>query len=128
MAQLGQYCFAIGLMIITSMLMFRNSKLRRDLHAKNPLKEVRDEFSKLENTPHGTIQKMEVRLYDYEREVQARIENTMILLDQLLHEAHEETDRIHKALHEMKAMRELNSLSRGSYLTSQDDAANQKAA
>ncbi|MEX0728993.1 MAG: hypothetical protein WEB58_07490 [Planctomycetaceae bacterium] len=44
------------------------------------------------------LQRMEVRLYDYSREVEARIESRLAMLDHLMVEAQRETDRLEELL------------------------------
>ncbi|MFN0195588.1 MAG: hypothetical protein ACKVT0_02510 [Planctomycetaceae bacterium] len=44
------------------------------------------------------LQKMEVRMYDYSREVEARIGTQLAVLDRLMNEAQRETDRLEELL------------------------------
>ena len=57
--------------------------------------------------PLGSLQDMEARLHDYGREVEARVDNKLLLLDALLQEVATERQRLEHLLQESRETRTL---------------------
>ena len=51
-----------------------------------------------ERSAESEVRKLDVRVHNYEREVEGRVQTTLTLLDRLLLEADQETERLHGLL------------------------------
>lgn len=74
----------------------------RRLRQRDPLKEIRQEAAAVHKSPQGLIQEMELRLYDFGRGAEARIENHLAVLDRLIVEADREIARLEAILAESR--------------------------
>lgn len=86
----------VGLMLLGG------SRRAAALRRRDPLTEVRHERVKHAESPQGLIEALEVRLHDYGRSVEARIENRLTVLDQLILEADQEIARLEAILAEAR--------------------------
>ncbi|MDA0832519.1 MAG: hypothetical protein O2955_21905 [Planctomycetota bacterium] len=69
----------------------------------NTIAEAARDRTEAVQSQHQFLQKLEVRLYDYSREVEGRIESRLAILDQLMVEAQRETDRLEELLERTQA-------------------------
>lgn len=87
--------------------LFQGAKSRRNLAARDSLGEAQSEVRAMESSARGIVQQMEVRAYDYSREVEARIDNRLAVLDQLIVDADHEIERLQQLLHQSAVDRDL---------------------
>ncbi len=92
-----------GLLAVAAVCMgyslFQGAKSRRRLAAQDALTDAKAEVHAMETSALGVVQQLEVRAYDYSREVEARIDNRLAVLDQLIIDADQEIDRLQQLLH-----------------------------
>jgi len=74
---------------------FRNQRRIRD---RNPLNEAQQEMTRLEQNQFNRLNQLEIKLYEYGREVEARSDDRLHLLDELLQEADREINRLRQQL------------------------------
>lgn len=85
----------IGLaMLCTGFVLFRGSRRLRNSRTRNPQKESERDFLRAEQTVEARIQKLEVRLLEYEREVDAKINTKIKTLQQLILTAEKQIARL----------------------------------
>ncbi|MBT6155014.1 MAG: hypothetical protein HOL01_00660 [Planctomycetaceae bacterium] len=95
----GPQLILLGLAIVViGFLLRRSFTLGKKSRERDPAAEVRAEMRAAEQAAESGIRKMEVRLYDYGREVEGRVQTTLTLLNRLILEADEETGRLHELL------------------------------
>ena len=73
--------------IVLGFVMWRSGSAWRMKSRLDPVKQAKNEIHSALNSPLGKLHEMEARLYDYGREVEARIENRMLALRHLIEEA-----------------------------------------
>jgi hypothetical protein len=78
-----------------------SAKARR-IRQRDPLKEVHRDAVAAQKSPQGLVQEMELRLYDFGRSAEARIENHLAVLDRLIVEADREIARLEGILAESR--------------------------
>jgi hypothetical protein len=88
--------FAIGYSLLKS------SRPRQDRRGKDSLAAAHEEVQSLESSARGIVQKLEVRAYDYSRDVEARIDNRLSVLDRLIVDADREIERLQAMLAESR--------------------------
>ena len=71
---------------------------KNSAEATRLLRELEREKEQRSHTPEGLIQEMELRLYDYGREVEGRVETTLHVLDRLIRDAEHEIGRLEEVL------------------------------
>lgn len=95
-----------GLLLIAGAAMMwslmQTRRRLRQVQQKDAVKDFRAELEAIENSAHGLVQKMEVRLHDEFRSVEARIGNRMTVLDQLILDADREIQRLTVMLEESR--------------------------
>ncbi|MCH9653179.1 MAG: hypothetical protein K0U86_05290 [Planctomycetes bacterium] len=74
---------------------FRNQRRVRD---RNPLHEAQQELTQIEQSQLNRLNQLEIKLYEYGREVEARTDNRLRVLDELLQEADREINRLRQQL------------------------------
>jgi hypothetical protein len=82
--------------------LFQGTLHRRRLAKQDSLQDALSDVHALESSARGIVQKLEVRAYDYSREVEARIDNRLSVLDQLIVDADREIDRLQAMLAESR--------------------------
>lgn len=92
MVLLGLTILVIGFLLRRTFVQGKRSRER------DPAAEVRQEMRAAERAAETGIHKLEVRLHNYGREVEGRVQTTLTLLDRLIVEAEQETDRLHGLL------------------------------
>ena len=91
----------LGLLILTAGFMLRRSVvLGRRSRNRDVAAEVRHEMHQAEQSVASRMQGLEVRLYDFEREVEAKMESRFAQLDQLIVEADGVIDRLRHQIRE----------------------------
>lgn len=94
----GLQLVVLGLFVLTVAWMVRRSiGLRRRGRSPHPSAAFRDEIRPAQDA-ESRIRELEVRLYDYERDVEGRIETRLTLLDRLIEEADREIDHLQHLL------------------------------
>ena len=93
----AQFVLLVLLGLTTAMLLWRGHRRRTQAAGRDMPDEVRREFSQA-RAGSAEIQRLESRLYDFDREVEGRVETTLALLDRLIEEAEDEITRLEDAL------------------------------
>ncbi len=94
---------AIGVAVVSlGYSLYRGACYRRKLQGQDPIRETLDDVRAMESSARGLVQKLEVRAYDYSREVEARIDNRLSVLDQLIVDADREIERLQALLAESR--------------------------
>lgn len=84
----GSQLALLGLAVIVLGLTLRRGMLRaRRIEERDPLREVKQEFQVTEQRPEAMLGRMEIRVHEYAREVEARIQARLAVLDQLIQDA-----------------------------------------
>ncbi|HBN78201.1 MAG TPA: hypothetical protein DD473_20800 [Planctomycetaceae bacterium] len=96
---------AAGILLTSGMLMWRGSASQNRISRRDPLRENEREQQKKSKSPEGLLHEMEVRLFDYGREVEGRVETTLNVLDRLIIDAESEIDRLEDLLNLSRADR-----------------------
>lgn len=95
----GVESVVLGIAILFVVFLMRRSAIKK-LRAgdRDLVADVRAEFLLAETKGTSKAEKLELRLYDYSREVEARIETRITLLDQLVVAADKEVSRLESLL------------------------------
>ena len=97
----GQQMIILGLLIlVTGFVLRRSAMLNKRSRARDPAAEVRTEVRNAERAAGNWIHNLEVRMHDYSREVEGRIETNLARLDQLIVAADSECDRLSQLIQE----------------------------
>ena len=90
---------SVGLLFLAAgVMLWRVSRQRQRLQQQDPLRELEREIRLREQSPETLIHEMEVRLFDYGREVEGRVETTLHVLDRLILDAELEIQRLETLL------------------------------
>jgi len=85
----------IGLtMLVIAFLVRRSVTLHKRTSGRDVAGEVRRDMLAAEKTVASRIAKLEVRLHDYDRDVNGRIQTKLAMLDRLIEEADQEIDKL----------------------------------
>lgn len=87
-----------GLSLVTAWLLHRGARRRGAAAQRDLPAEVRAEVRANERSSAGRLGEMEIRLHEYGREVEARMETRLAVLDRLLREADREIVRLTRLL------------------------------
>lgn len=87
-----------GMMFLVGYFLWRSSAMRSRIAKQDPLRDMHREIEARSNSPESLIHDMEVRLFDYGREVEGRIETTLSVLDRLIVDADQEIGRLEDLL------------------------------
>ena len=91
----GPQIVLLGLLIlVVGFLLRRSFTLNKRSRKRDPAAEIRNEMMEAERSATSGIRKLEIRLYDYGREVEGRVQTTLTLLDRLILEADQESHRL----------------------------------
>lgn len=91
----GPQLILLGLAILViGFLLRRSFTLGKRSRERDPAAEARAEMRAAERSAESGIRKLEVRLHNYGREVEGRVQTTLTLLDRLILEADQETERL----------------------------------
>lgn len=83
---------------LVALLMRRSAKRVMKSKNRDVLSEVQSEMRDAERSHVAAIQRSEVRVYDFHREVQGRVDGTLALLEELVAQADKEIDRLEQLL------------------------------
>ncbi len=89
-----------GLLIGTSWLLRRGHVQRLKSQRSDPLGEARQWATACEKSPQTELARLEVRLLDLARESEARVSNRIAVLQELVRQADDVSDRIERLLNE----------------------------
>lgn len=93
-----------GSMILLAIFLLRRTAVRsKRSRNRDVLTEVRDDFRKTEKSAARNIQRLEVRLYDYGREIEGQVQTRMSMLERLLEDAEHEAARLRQVLADSRA-------------------------
>ncbi len=94
----GQLILSGLLLLVVAFVLRRSFSQSKASRKRDPLQEAQAEIHAAENGVASTINNMELRLHDYAREVEGRIETKLVLLDRLLSEFDEKLARAEAVL------------------------------
>jgi hypothetical protein len=95
----GPQLILLGLAILViGFLLWRSFTLGKKSRERDPAAEARAEMRAAERSAESEVRKLEIRLHNYGREVEGRVQTTLTLLDRLILEADQETERLHGLL------------------------------
>lgn len=83
----GQMILGGLLMLVVAFMLRRSFTQSKASSRRDPLREAREEIRAAETSYASAINKQEIKLHDYSREVEGRIESRITLLNRLLIEA-----------------------------------------
>ncbi|QGQ22850.1 hypothetical protein F1728_09235 [Gimesia benthica] len=86
------------LILVIAWSLRRNFRAQHKSKNRDPLEEARSELTSMEQNQMNRLNQLEVKLYDYGREVEARSEDRLRVLDELLQEADQEINRLRTQL------------------------------
>ncbi|GAB4157078.1 MAG: hypothetical protein Tsb009_34100 [Planctomycetaceae bacterium] len=92
----GFQSMLLGVAILFVALLMRRSAVRRSRKSRmsDPVQEVRLAFAKAEKEGRSELEKLEMRLYEFSREMEAGMETRLARLDQLVQQADKEIARL----------------------------------
>ncbi len=93
----------VALLALAGYFLMRRIWLRQRQDQGTSYDAVKKLIASREQSPEGILRQMEVRLYDFDREVQARVQNTLTSLDLLVTEARTEAERLESLLQQVHA-------------------------
>ncbi len=89
----------IGLgMLVTGFVVLRGGRKLQQSRGRNLLNESKQEIIRTEQTVESRVQKMEVRLLEYQREVEGQVSTKMATLQQLVLSAETQISRLEELL------------------------------
>ena len=94
---------AIGLSLLALIFILRRTVLRpRLFERRRPFAETDDRNDSLELSGAAVVEKLEVRLFDFAREVEGRMQTKIAVLDRLIVDADREIIRLEQVLAESR--------------------------
>lgn len=87
-----------GLMLIVAWALRKTFRNQRRVRDRDPLHEAQQEMRGLEQSQFNRLNQLEIKLYEYGREVEARSDDRIRVLDKLLQEADREINRLRQQL------------------------------
>lgn len=87
-----------GLILVVAWALRKSFRNQRRIRDRNPLGEAQHEISKIEQSQFNRLNQLEIKLYEYGREVEARTDDRLRILDELLQEADREINRLRQQL------------------------------
>jgi hypothetical protein len=95
----NQTIIAIGLSVVALVFILRRTLLRtRPMSLRNGAAQAPAEIDAAENTVAAIVEQLEVRLYDFSREVEGRMQTKIAVLDRLIIDADREIIRLERVL------------------------------
>ncbi len=99
----NQSVIALGLTIAALVFILRRTVLRpRFAERRRPFTEIVERDDSLELSGAAVVEKLEVRLYDFAREVEGRMQTKIAVLDRLIVDADREIIRLERVLAESR--------------------------
>ena len=90
------------LVLLAAVWLLRRGAGARTSRPRDAATEVQRDLIAAEQSGAGRVREMELRLYDYGREVEGRIETSLALLDELVRQADDEIVRLQSLLDESR--------------------------
>tara|TARA_R110002095_G_scaffold56114_3_gene48187 strand:+ start:103 stop:654 length:552 start_codon:yes stop_codon:yes gene_type:complete len=87
-----------GLILVVAWALRRSFREQRRVRNRNPMEEAKKELATLEQSQFNRLNQLEVKLYEYGREVDARSDDRLRILDELLLDADREINRLRTQL------------------------------
>lgn len=84
----------LGVMVWSAFMMRNAAVKSRRSRGRDVEKELASELRTRQRSAEGQLHQLEVRLHDYDRDVAARVQTTMAMLDQLIADADQEIVRL----------------------------------
>lgn len=101
----GPNLMALGLMIWAGWMLKNAAQKSKRSRNRDVVKELQQDIRTHQRSAESQIQQLEVRLLEFDREVSARINTTLTLLDQLIAEADREIIHLETLLEERRGVR-----------------------
>ena len=99
----NQSVIALGLSLLALVFILRRTVLRpRFAERRRPFTEITERDDSLELSGAAVVEKLEVRLYDFAREVEGRMQTKIAVLDRLIVDADREIIRLEQVLAESR--------------------------
>ena len=83
-----------GLILLVAWVLRKNFRNQRRVRDRKPLHEAQQELTRLEQSHFNRINQLEIKLFEYGREVESRSDDRLRVLDELLQEADREINRL----------------------------------
>lgn len=90
----GQLILVGALLVGAAFVLRRTAAGGKRARTRDPLREMHEDFRQAESTYSAQLNQMEVRLYEFSRDVEARVETRLAMLDQLILDADREIGRL----------------------------------
>ncbi len=90
----GAQIMILGVLLIGVTFVVRWSARPTGKKIRDPLRDVQEEFRQVESSYQGQLSRMEVRLHDFAREIEGRMQTRIAMLDQLVVDARHEIERL----------------------------------
>lgn len=104
----GQF-IVLGVVLVVVAVMLRRGAVRgKQVRNRDPLREVHEDFRKAEASYSAQLGQMEIRLHDFAREVEGRIQTRLALLDRLIVDADREIIRLQELLPQARQTRSVS--------------------
>lgn len=87
-----------SMMFVVGFVLWRNSILRHRSARRRPHQEAIREINERSQLPDSRIRESEIRLHDFDREVSARVSNTLNVLDKLVIDAMRESEHLEQLI------------------------------
>ncbi len=87
-----------AVLLCSGLLLWKTNAARNRIARQDPIRDLAREREQKSQSPEALIHDMEVRLFDYGREVEGRVETTLTLLDRLIMDAESEVTRLEDLL------------------------------
>ncbi len=87
-----------GMILVVAWALRKTFRKQRRVRDRNPLHEAQQELTQIEQSQFNRLNQLEIKLYEYGREVEARTDNRLRVLDELLQEADREINRLRQQL------------------------------
>ena len=94
----SQALIPLAVLLLGGYLVWRTKWAAHRRRKQDPMKQVAAERLEVQKRAESIVSSMEVRLYDYERDVQGRVDTTLKMLDQLILQAQDEIERLEQVL------------------------------
>lgn len=86
------------LLIAIAWSLKKNFRMQKRVRDRDPLQEAKHEIAQTEQKQVNRLNQLEVKLFDYGREVEARSDDRLRVLDELLQDADREINRLRQQL------------------------------
>jgi len=87
-----------GLLLVVAWALLKSFRNQARIRDRDPLAEAKHEIASREQSQLNRLDKLEVKLYEYGREIEARSDDRLRVLDELLLDADREINRLRQQL------------------------------